>query len=77
MENCYFLGKNSHFNYFFWKHLQCACKTTQRWVTENLEFPRASNNFLVGSSQIVQSNLFLLGHIPFFGQTNIDYVLSL
>ena len=34
--------------------------------------PRAANNFPAGSSQIVRSNLFLLGHIPFLaGQTSI------
>ena len=37
---------------------------------------RAANNFPVGTGQIVRSNLFLLGHIPFFplshGRTNID-----
>jgi len=33
---------------------------------------RASNNFPSGASQIVWSNLFLLGHIPFLaGQTSI------
>jgi len=33
---------------------------------------RASNNFPAGTGQIVRSNLFLLGHIPFLaGQTVI------
>ena len=33
---------------------------------------RAANNFPAGASQIVRSNLFLLGHIPFLaGQTSI------
>ena len=33
---------------------------------------RAANNFLAGAGQIVRSNLFLLGHIPFLaGQTSI------
>jgi len=33
---------------------------------------RASNNFPAGAGQIVQSNLFLLGHIPFSArQTSI------
>jgi len=33
---------------------------------------RASNNFAAGTGQIVWSNLFLLGHIPFLaGQTSI------
>ena len=39
---------------------------------------RAANNFLAGSGQIVWSNLFLLGHIPFLaGQTSIIIILSL
>ena len=33
---------------------------------------RAANNFPAGAGQIVRSNLFLLGHIPFLaGQTSI------
>ena len=33
---------------------------------------RAANNFPAGTSQIVRSSLFLLGHIPFLaGQTSI------
>ena len=33
---------------------------------------RAANNFPAGAGQIVRSNLFLLGHIPFLaGQTSV------
>ena len=39
---------------------------------------RAANNFPAGSGQIVRSNLFLLGHIPFLaGQTSIIIILNL
>ena len=35
-------------------------------------YRRAANNFPAGAGQIVWSNLFLLGHIPFLaGQTSI------
>ena len=39
---------------------------------------RAANNFPAGAGQIVQSNLFFLGHIPFLaGQTLIIITLNL
>jgi len=39
---------------------------------------RAANNFPAGTSQIVRSNLVLLGHIPFLaGQTLIIIILNL
>jgi len=39
---------------------------------------RAANNFPAGSSQIVRTNLFLLGHIPFLaGHTSIITILNL
>ena len=39
---------------------------------------RAANNFLAGAGQIIQSNLFLLGHIPFLArQTSIIIILNL
>ena len=38
---------------------------------------RAANNFPAGAGQIVQLNLFLLGHIPFLaGQTSIIMILN-
>ena len=40
--------------------------------------PTAANNFLAGAGQIVRSNLFLLGHIPFLaGQTSMMIILNL
>ena len=37
---------------------------------------RAANNFPAGAGQIVRSNLFLLGQIPFLaGQTSITFYL--
>ena len=40
--------------------------------THEFSSPRAANNFPAGGGQIVRSNLFLLGHIPFLaGQTSI------
>ena len=39
---------------------------------------RAANNFPAGAGQIVQSNVFWLGHIPFLaGQTSIIIILNL
>ena len=39
---------------------------------------RAANNFAAGAGQIVRSNLFLLGHIPFLArQTSIIIILNL
>ena len=41
------------------------------------DVPRAANNFPAGAGQIVQSNVFWLGHIPFLaGQTSIIIVLN-
>ena len=46
--------------------------------THEFASPRAANNFPAGGGQIVPSNLFLLGHIPFLGgQTSIIIILNL
>ena len=45
--------------------LSLLCGRPPSWI-------RAANNFPAGAGQIVRSNLFLLGHIPFLaGQTSI------
>ena len=49
-----------------------SMRTLHAHYTVFVHFCRAANNFPAGAGQIVRSNLFLLGHIPFLaGQTSI------
>ena len=50
---------------------------TEAWYSPKSKY-RAANNFPDGCGQIVQSNLFLLGHLPFLArQTLIIIILNL